>query len=150
MVLPQKPSRKKINGLAAFVGLLTAVDPVTRKKWLEAVREKQPWLSRIYDKFSFQFDDLVRLDDRSIQKLFASIDEKTMLLAWKLASDNVKEHFLKNMSTSRRADFLVEFESASKIHKREVFKAQQHICEIAKAQLELGKFSFRNKVKRLR
>ena len=145
-----KKVSKKINGLASFMAILGAVDPRTRQKWLEDVREKAAWLGKLYDKFSFQFEDLARLDDRSLQKLIVAIDEKKLFLAWKLASEGIKARFLENMSKTRSEDFLLHCAKVPKVHKREVFKAQQLISDVAKQQLELGNYSFRNVSKRLR
>ncbi len=123
---------------------------MTRKKWLEAVRIKEAWLGKLYDKFSFQFEDLSRLDDRSLQKLIASVDEKKLFLAFKLASEDLKTRIFENMSKSRKDNFVEEMAHFPKVHKREVYKAQFFLADFAKTQLELGKFSFRIDSKSIR
>ena len=58
----------------------------------------------------FVFDDILLIDDRSIQQILREVDQKDLILALKGASEEVKAKILKNMSTRARALILEEME----------------------------------------
>ena len=53
----------------------------------------------------FLFENLVDVDDRSIQRLLQEVDSESLLIALKGAEQPLREKFLRNMS-QRAADIL--------------------------------------------
>jgi flagellar motor switch protein FliG len=84
------------------------------------------------------FDDLIKLDDRSIQLVLREADQKDLALALRGADDEVKERLLGNMS-ERGAQMLVEeMEIQPPQRKQVVEEAQARIVAIVARLEEAG------------
>ncbi|TPW17746.1 MAG: flagellar motor switch protein FliG [Halothiobacillaceae bacterium] len=86
----------------------------------------------------FVFDNLIDLDDRSIQTLLREVSSDSLLLAMKGCDDELKEKFLKNMS-KRAAEMLRDdMEAKGPVRLSEVEAAQKEILAIARRLSESG------------
>ena len=86
----------------------------------------------------FTFDDLVYLDDRSIQRVLKEVDTRQMALALKGASEEVKQKIFANMS-ARAADMLrEELEFMGPVRVRDVEEAQRQIANLVRSLEEEG------------
>jgi flagellar motor switch protein FliG len=87
----------------------------------------------------FVFDDLVKIDDRGIQELMKEVSKEELPLALRGASPEVKDKFMRNMS-SRAAETLKEdMEARGPVKVSEVEKAQQNILKICRRLEEEGR-----------
>ena len=78
------------------------------------------------------FDDLINVDDRSLQTLMREISTETLVVALKGCEEALKEKFLKNMS-KRAAEMLVEdMEAKGPVRVSEVEAAHKEILTVAK------------------
>jgi flagellar motor switch protein FliG len=77
------------------------------KNVLDALADRDQDLADQVRNQLFTFDDLVKLDDRAMQRVLRDIDQKDLLLAVRGAHAEVREHVLKNMS-KRAAQTLEE------------------------------------------
>ncbi len=138
---------KQFNGYAFFVAVMRELDPNFRRKLLAKIQEKSPLLVRLVDEFEFIFNDIVRLDDRSIQIILREIPENEWLSAWKLSNDPIKQLMLKNMSDRKRQEFISAFEHHNKtrVPKRQVVSLQASIGRRIKNMLCAGKLGLRSK-----
>lgn len=127
------------GGIQAVVEVLTHVDRSTEKAIMEHLETQDPVLAEEIKKRMFVFEDVVFLDDRSLQRVMREIDTSGDLpLALKLASDEVKQKILKNMS-SRAADNLKEaMEYLGPVRLRDVEEAQQRIVAVIRRLEEQG------------
>ena len=80
------------------------------KNVLEALAARDPELADSVKNQLFTFDDIVKLDDRAVQRVLRDVDQKDLLLAIRGARPDVREHILKNLS--KRASQLLEEELA--------------------------------------
>ena len=86
----------------------------------------------------FTFDDIILLQDRSIQKVLKEIDQKELAMALKGASDEVKDKVFTNMS-SRASDFIKEeMEYMGPVRLKGVEEAQQRIVGVIRRLEEAG------------
>ena len=69
---------------------------------------EDPELAEEIKKLMFVFEDIILLDDRSVQQVLREVDQKDLALALKGSSEEVKEKVKKNMS--KRAAELIEEE----------------------------------------
>jgi flagellar motor switch protein FliG len=86
----------------------------------------------------FVFEDIAKLDDRSIQLVLREVDQKDLALALRGVEENVKERLLSNMS-ERGAQMLreeMEFQPPQK--KRVVEEAQGRIVGIVRKLEDAG------------
>ncbi|HWM47251.1 MAG TPA: flagellar motor switch protein FliG [Xanthobacteraceae bacterium] len=80
----------------------------------------------------FTFDDLAKLDSASAQTLMRSIDKDKLAVALKGASEQVREFFLKNMS-SRAAKMLTDdMDALGPVRLRDVDESQSALVNMAK------------------
>ena len=86
----------------------------------------------------FVFEDIVTLDDRSIQKVLREVDTKDLALALKTASEDVAGRIYRNMS-KRAADMLKEdIEFMGPVRLRDIEEAQQKVVATIRRLEEAG------------
>ena len=126
------------GGLDALVEILNNVDRGTEKTIIESLEDQEPELAEEVKKRMFVFEDIILLDDKSIQLLMRGIDTKDLGVALKGASEEVTEKILKNMS-SRAADTLredMEFMGPTRV--KDVQDGQQKIVNVIRKLEESG------------
>ena len=127
-----------VGGVEALAEILNRVDRTTEKGILEALDEENQPLSDEVRKLMFTFDDVVLLQDRSIQKVLKEIDQKELAVALKGAGDEVKDKVFSNMS-ARAADFIKEeMEFMGPVRLKSVEDAQQQIVTVIRRLEESG------------
>ncbi len=126
------------GGIETAVAILNRVDRGTEKTIIEALEEEDPELAEEIKKRMFIFENLVTLDDRSIQRVLREVDMKDLALALKTASEDVTNRIFKNIS-KRAAEMLREDISLmGPVRLRDVEEAQQKIVNIIRQLDESG------------
>ncbi|MCL5039246.1 MAG: flagellar motor switch protein FliG [Firmicutes bacterium] len=127
------------GGLESLVDILNRVDRGTEKKIMEALELDDPELAEEVKKRMFLFEDIVLLDNRSIQRVLREVDlSKDLPMALKVASEEVKAKVFKNMS-KRAVDNLQEnIDFLGPVRLRDVEEAQQKIVNIIRRLEEQG------------
>jgi flagellar motor switch protein FliG len=93
----------------------------------------------------FTFEDLIRLDTFAIQTILRTTPKDKLLLALKGSSPQIRELFLKNMS-SRAAKMVEEdLESLGPVRLREVEEAQSSVLSLAKELNKSGQITINQK-----
>ena len=86
----------------------------------------------------FVFEDIILLDDRSLQLVLREVDTKDLALAMKATSDDVAEKIYKNMS-KRAADMLKEEISyMGPVKIRDVEEAQTKVVNVIRTLEDKG------------
>ncbi len=127
------------GGVDTVVGVLNFVDRSTEKSIIETLEVQDPELAEEIKKKMFVFEDIILLDDRSIQRVLREVDiSKDLPLALKVASDDVKNKIFKNIS-KRAVDNLHEnMDYLGPVRLRSVEEAQQKIVNIIRKLEEEG------------
>ncbi|MBQ7516663.1 MAG: flagellar motor switch protein FliG [Schwartzia sp.] len=118
------------GGIKAIVEVLNRVDRTTEKTIIETLEVDNPELTEEIKRLMFVFEDIVMLDDRSLQMVLREVENKDLSLALKATPKEVANKVFKNMST-RAAEMLkeeIEFMGPVKI--RDVEEAQQKIVNV--------------------
>ena len=127
-----------VGGVKSLVEVLNWVDRTTEKTILESLSENSPDLAEEVKKLMFVFEDVVMLDDASIQKVLREVDGKELALALKGISEEVQSRIYRNM-TERAATMLKEdMEFMGPVRLRNVEEAQQRIVGIIRRLEEQG------------
>ena len=126
------------GGVRALAELLNRVDRSTEKAILEKLEEQNPELADEVKRLMFTFDDLLLLDDRSIQIVLRQVDQKDLPLALKGASEDVKNKILRNVSARARAQVLEDMEIMGPVRLKNTEEAQQRIVNIIRQLEETG------------
>lgn len=126
------------GGIDALVQILNNSDRTTEKNIIEALEEDNPDLAEEVKKRMFVFEDIVLLDDRSIQKVLRHIDQQDLAKALKHTDPEVQEKIFRNMS-KRAAQMLKEdMEYMGPIRLKDVEEAQQKIVNVIRKLEEQG------------
>lgn len=127
-----------IGGIDVAVDVLNRVDRQTERTIIEALEEEDPDLAEEIRLRMFVFEDLVTLDDRSIQKVIAEVETAHWALALKTASEHVSQRIFQNMS-KRAAEMLQEeIEYLGPVRLRDVEDAQQRVVATVRTLDESG------------
>jgi flagellar motor switch protein FliG len=86
----------------------------------------------------FVFDDLILLDDRSVQRLLKEVETKDLSIALKAASDEVKNKIYSNVSERVSVMIKEEMEFMGPMRLSDVEAAQQRIVESIRRLEEEG------------
>ncbi len=126
------------GGIDTIVEVLNNVDRGTEKIIIEALEEEDPELAEEIKKRMFVFEDIVLLDDRSIQKVLREVDTQELAKALKGVDVEVQEKIFRNMS-KRAASLLKEdMDFMGPIRLRDVEEAQQKIVNIIRKLEDAG------------
>jgi flagellar motor switch protein FliG len=126
------------GGLKALVDVLNRVDRGTEKTILESLEEQNPDLAEEIKKLMFVFEDIVVLDDRSIQRILRDVDTKELAIALKGSNDDVRTRIFKNMSERMGKIVRDEIEFMGPVRVRDVEEVQQKIVATIRSLEEKG------------
>ena len=128
-----------IGGAKAIANILTRLDKNTEGGIMTKIAERNQTLADAIRALMFVFDDLIKLDDRGMQELMKEVSKEDLPVALRGASPDVKDKFLKNMS-SRAADMLKEdMEVRGPAKVKDVEMAQQNILKVCRKLEEEGR-----------
>ena len=119
--------------------ILTRVDKNTEGAIMAKITERDQALAESIRALMFVFDDLVDLDSRGMQELMKEISKEDLPIALRGATPEIKDKFLKNMS-SRAAEMLKEdMETRGPVKVSDVEKSQQNILKVCRKLEEEGR-----------
>jgi len=126
------------GGIEAVVDVLNGVDRSTEKTILEALEIQDPELAEEIKKRMFVFEDIVTLDNRSIQRVIRDVENEDLMFSLKVASEEVKNVVFKNMSKRMADTFVEEMEYLGPVRLRDVEEAQSRIVATIRRLEEAG------------
>ncbi|MCM3097522.1 flagellar motor switch protein FliG [Priestia megaterium] len=115
------------GGLEAVVEVLNGVDRATEKIIIDTLEIQDPALAEEIKQRMFVFEDIVTLDNRSIQRVIRDVENDDLLLSLKVASEEVKSIIFKNMSSRMVETFKEEMEFMGPMRLKDVEEAQSRI-----------------------
>jgi len=128
----------QVGGLETVVDIMNTIDRTTEREILEKLGEQDPELAEEIRKHLFVFEDLVKLDDRSIQIILREVDTRDLALALKGATDELKEKIFRNMSKRAASLLKDELDYMGPVRVKDVEGAQQKIVEVVRRLEEAG------------
>lgn len=124
---------RETGGVTFLVKMLNNVDRGVQKTILEALNSLNPSLAEEIRANMFTFDDLVKLDDRSIQRVLRDINKQDLALALKGAPEKVRELIFRNLSERARETLKEEIELLGPQLAKNVYAAQRRIVDTVRA-----------------
>lgn len=115
------------GGIEAIVQILNGVDRGTERTILDSLEIQDPELAEEIKKRMFVFEDIVNIDNRSIQRIIRDVENADLQLALKVASDEVRDAVFRNMSKRMSDTFKEEMEFMGPVRLRDVEEAQTRI-----------------------
>jgi len=126
------------GGIDSIVQILNGVDRGTERTILDALEIQDPELAEEIKKRMFVFEDIVNIDNRSIQRIIRDIENSDLQLALKVASEEVREAIFRNMSKRMAETFKEEMEFMGPVRLRDVEEAQTRIVATIRRLEESG------------
>ena len=126
------------GGPAAVAAVLNLVNGALEKELLEGVGERNAALCEQIQNLMFVFEDLLTLDDKSLQRLLREVEAKQLALALKAASADLKAKILGAMSQRAVSALNEEMEFMGPVKMRDVEAAQTAVVTIVRKLEETG------------
>ena len=119
-----------VGGVDSVVEILNTSDRGTEKHIMENLEIEEPELADEIRKKMFVFEDILLLDDRSIQRVLREVENSELAVALKNANEEVQNAIFNNMS-SRLSDMIKEdMEYMGPVRLKDVEEAQQKIVNV--------------------
>ena len=119
-----------IGGVDAVVEILNTVDRGTEKHIMENLEIEEPELADEIRKKMFVFEDILLLDDRSIQRVLREVDNNDLAIALKGSNEQVQNAIFSNLSKRLAAMIKEDMEFMGPVRMKDVEEAQQKIVNI--------------------
>ncbi len=127
-----------LGGAKAAADIINCLEPSMEGAIMEQITRADAALSQRIQDLIFVFDNLIDLDDRSMQELLRQVPGDRLMLAMKGSEEALKEKIFKNMS-QRAAEMLKDdLEAKGPVRISEVEAAQKEILQSARKLAEAG------------
>lgn len=128
--VPPRENESTVCGVETAVRILDRVDKGTEHEILEMLAAEDPELADAIRRELFKFEDIVDLEDHSIQRLVEEISYKKFALALKAANEDLKEKILANMPQEAGEILEEHMEFLGPVRLRDVEQAQREIIDM--------------------
>jgi len=136
-----KVRKSSLGGVKAAAEIINLMGSGTDGLVLEAIRGHDAELAqKIMDKM-FVFDDVAKLDDKSIQTVLREVASETLVVALKGASPELREKILGNMSTRAAEALREDLESRGPMRLSEVEEQQREILKTVRRLADEGQIA---------
>jgi flagellar motor switch protein FliG len=126
------------GGVESIVEILNLVDRASEKQIIEALEDEDPELAEEIKKRMFVFEDIVMLDDRSIQKVMREVDSQELAKALKSVDTEVQDKIFRNMSKRAAGMLKEDMEYMGPVRLKDVEESQQKIVSIIRHLEDTG------------
>jgi flagellar motor switch protein FliG len=132
-------SKQEDSGFRSIAELMNRLDSSTAREILESIEKDEPKMAIGIRDLMFTFDDFLEVPEQELRELMNSIDKKALMIALKGASEDLKNHFYRTMS-SRAVEMMKEDSDAmGPVRGKDVAKAQAEVVAIARKLEAEGK-----------
>ena len=125
----------KVGGIDYVANVMNNIDRASEKNIFDGLSAYDQELADEIRKRMFVFEDIITMDDRSVQRFVRDCDPRDLVLALKTANEEVARKLLSNMSTRMAQNIRDDLEITTNVKLKDVEDAQQRIVDIIR-QLE--------------
>ncbi|HHX12926.1 MAG TPA: flagellar motor switch protein FliG [Clostridiales bacterium] len=119
-----------VGGVDSIVEILNTVDRGTEKHIMETLEIEDPELADEIRRKMFVFEDILSLDDKSIQRVLREVDNNELAVALKGANDEVQNVIFNNLSKRLSSMIREDMDYMGPVRLKDVEEAQQKIVNI--------------------
>lgn len=127
-----------IGGVETIVDILNQVDRTTEKNITEGLERQDPELAEKIKQSMFVFEDVITMDDVSIQRVLREVETKDLALALKGCSEEVANCIFRNQSKRAAASLKEDIEFLGPVRLIDVEKSQQQIVSLIRRLEDAG------------
>jgi flagellar motor switch protein FliG len=131
-------SASKLGGVRAAADIINLIGQSAERSILSKINEQAPELATGIKNLMFVFEDVINLDDRSIQRVLKEVDNKELALALKHVSPEVKRRVVSNLSQRAAQMIQEEIDYMGPVRLKDVEDAQQRIVDVIRNLEEAG------------
>jgi flagellar motor switch protein FliG len=139
----QPADMSRVGGLDPLVNIINRSDRSTERQIVEGLESLDATLAEEVKSRMFMFEDIVQLDDRSVQLVMRQIDTGSLALALKGVAEPVRDKITSNLSERAAADLVDEIEILGPVRLTQVEEAQQGIIRTIRTLEEQGDIMLR-------
>jgi flagellar motor switch protein FliG len=127
-----------VGGLEPLIDIINRSDRTTERLILEALEARNPEIAEEVRRRMFMFEDIVELDDRSVQLVLRQVEPADLATALKGVNDEVRDKVTGNLSERGRDNLLEEIDLLGPVKVKMVEEAQQKIVSVIRSLEESG------------
>ena len=127
-----------LGGVDYVADMMNHVDRSSERKIFEELGKRDPELAQSIRDKMFIFENILDMDDRSVQRFVRDCDAKDIVFALKNATEEMKEIFFKNMSKRMGDTVRGDLEITTNVRLKDVEEAQQRIVGVIRRLEEAG------------
>lgn len=121
------------GGIDTLANILNRTDRATERNVLDLLEVENPELADEVRELMFVFEDIVKLDNRTVQRILREINSKDLALALKGTKEEVREKIFVNMSERAQQMLRDDMEYLGPVRARDVQEIQTQICATIKS-----------------
>lgn len=118
--------------------MLNVSEPSLSKSIMDRLNRDAPTIANEISALMFIFEDLIKIDDKGMQKLLGEVDKGDLALALKAAPPELSQKMLNNLSTRARENIKDDMEMLGPKPLSEVEEAQKRILVQVRGMEERG------------
>ena len=126
------------GGVKTAAKIMNFVKVDIESKLMGGLVEMDPDIAQRIQDNMFTFDNLINVDNRSIQTIMRNIEPDLLMTALKGADEAVKQKFFDNMSARARVMFVDDMEAKGPLRISDVEDAQKSAMRIARKLADAG------------
>jgi flagellar motor switch protein FliG len=126
------------GGVQSIVDILNSVDRGTEKYIMETLEIEDTDLAEEIKKRMFVFEDILSLDNRSIQRFLREVDNNQLAIALKGSTEEVQKLIFSNMSKRLTEMIREDIEFMGPVRLKDVEEAQQKIVNVIRKLEDAG------------
>ena len=123
-------SNVKVGGIDYVASIMNNLDRSSEKAIFDGLGAKNADLADEIRKRMFVFEDIVTMDDRSVQRVLRDCDPRDLVLALKTANAEVSNKLFTNMSSRMAESIRDDLEVTTNVRIKDVEDAQQRIVGV--------------------
>ena len=121
------------GGIDTLANILNRTDRATERNVLELLEIENPALADEVRELMFVFEDIIQLDNRTVQRILREVNTKDLALALKGTKEEVREKIFNNMSERAQQMLRDDMEYLGPVRAKDVQEVQSSICATIKA-----------------
>jgi flagellar motor switch protein FliG len=130
--------KSAMGGVRAAAEILNFMGTASETSVINSIRDYDPELAQGIQDEMFVFDNLMDIDDRSIQLLLREVQSESLILALKGATPELREKIFKNMSTRAAEMLRDDLEAKGPVRLSEVEAEQKEILKVVRRLADEG------------
>lgn len=126
------------GGPESVAAVLNLINGPVEKELLDQLARQDAELCEQIKNLMFVFEDILKLDDRALQRILRDVQTKELALALKAASDPLRQKIFSMLSTRAGDALKEEIEFLGPVRMRDVETAQSNVVKVIRALEETG------------